>query len=457
MSRLNVIVVLALCGIVSTRAAVLPVSSLDELRAGLAKAKPGDRVVLKNGVYSSAAAIEIACAGSESAPIVIAAESVGGAEIHDGAGFKFVAPAAFVSVEGFVFKRLSATVLVGEHTAHCRLTRNRFEVAGKDVPFITVAGDDAEISHNDLGPKSTVGNMISVIGPGSDQMAQRLWVHHNYFHDFQDAHGNGAETIRLGLSGRSMADAHALVEQNLFVRCDGELELISNKSCANTYRYNTFRDSTGQFTLRHGNYCLVYGNYFINTRGIRFFGDHHKIYSNYFTADQPAILVGNGDGEVADGAKLTCHDRPDFCEISYNTLVDNRENVVVAGRAQGLGATHVTFANNIIQGGPSALKIDMNPPQSTWRDNLIWQTEAGQLPEGSYHRADPKLAKNAAGVYHLQAGSVAIGAGQGPVPSPAFDLDGQKRDDAPDIGADEYSDLPAVAHPLSEKEVGPSS
>ena len=53
-----------------------------------------------------------------------------------------------------------------------------------------------------------------------------------------------------------------------FERCNGENELISNKSSGNIYRYNTLVDSPGaQLSLRHGNDCLVYGNYLRNTEG----------------------------------------------------------------------------------------------------------------------------------------------------------------------------------------------
>ena len=38
------------------------------------------------------------------------------------------------------------------------------------------------------------------------QVARRLWVHHNYFHDFTSPGGNGAETILWGLSGLSLSN-----------------------------------------------------------------------------------------------------------------------------------------------------------------------------------------------------------------------------------------------------------
>jgi len=37
-----------------------------------------------------------------------------------------------------------------------------------------------------------------------------------------------------------MRESFTTVEQNYFYRCDGEHEVISNKSCRNLYRGNTF-------------------------------------------------------------------------------------------------------------------------------------------------------------------------------------------------------------------------
>jgi len=48
-----------------------------------------------------------------------------------------------------------------------------------------------------------------------------------------------------------MHDSRALVEENRFEGCRGEIEIISNKSCENVYRRNTFVDCEGTLTLRH--------------------------------------------------------------------------------------------------------------------------------------------------------------------------------------------------------------
>ena len=52
-----------------------------------------------------------------------------------------------------------------------------------------------------------------------------------------------------------------IVEDNYYEHCDGEAEIISNKSCENIYRRNTFVECKGAL-MRHGNRCTAEGNWF---------------------------------------------------------------------------------------------------------------------------------------------------------------------------------------------------
>ncbi len=70
---------------------------------------------------------------------------------------------------------------------------------------------------------------------------------------------------------------------------------------------------------------------------------------------------------------------------------------------------------------------------------------------------DPKLAADANGEFHLLAGSPAINAGQGSFPYVMIDMDGQPRDSAPDVGADEFSSAPIIARILTAADVGPNA
>jgi poly(beta-D-mannuronate) lyase len=98
---------------------------------------------------------------------------------------------------------------------------------------------------------------------------------------------NGLESIRIGDSKTSFTDAHCVIAFNRFEDCDGEIEIISNKSCHNTYYHNTFYNCDGGLTLRHGNHVLCDGNYFDGhdkklSYGIRFIGEGHVAINNYF-------------------------------------------------------------------------------------------------------------------------------------------------------------------------------
>lgn len=443
----------------SARAATQLVDSLAALQSGIDHAAPGDTITLKDGVYTSTAPLTVKCVGAAGRPITITAEHVGRVALAGAHGFSVASPAAYVVIAGFTFTHAADHTAIAGGTSHVRFTRNTFRCTGKGV-YLLVSGDDAEIDHNEFRDKSTLGNMISVTGTGS-QVARRLWIHHNYFHDFANARGNGAETIRFGLSGLSMSTGAGLVEFNLFVRCTGENELISNKSCGNTYRYNTLLESPGaQLTLRHGNDCVVYGNIFRGTDGLRIFGDRQRVFSNYLEGNTRGINLGNGDGEVADGAKLTSHDRPDYCIIAFNTLINNRAQYQMDARKDGLGATHATFANNIVQGGNGKVAAIGGPnPGAIWSGNLLWKTgEAGDLPAAGYTTADPLLVADAQGILRPQKGSPAIDTAEGDFPWVMFDLDGQPRPATKkDKGADEVLSGPAVARLLSPSDVGPAA
>ena len=373
----------------------IKVTSIDALQNAINNAKPGDILILANGTYTTTQDITVDRRGTASQPITICAETIGKAEISGLGGFNLISPAAYIIIKGFKFTDKSSRDKTGGGTSFCRWTQNIFENSG-DGHDLTIAGSDHEIDYNTFQHKNAMGRFLAIRGTGS-QIAERLHIHHNYFNDYVSQNGkNGAETLQFGLAGFSMSSSNSVVEYNLFEQCAGETELISVKASAVTLRYNTIRNCPAQFTLRHGNKNIVYNNYFINTPGIRIFGDDHLICSNYFENCKPAITIGNGDGEVADGAKLTVHDRPDRVVIVYNTLVNNQQNFVMTMRKEGMGATYTTFANNIIQGGGPASTITGPYTNAKWENNILFNVkDAGSIPSDGYITTDPKLVKTA--------------------------------------------------------------
>ncbi len=441
---------------VSGVAAEHVVDSIAALKSKIFSAAPGDTITLKNGAYVTSGAITVRARGTAVEPITIAAESVGGVELSGTNGFSVVEPAEHVVIRGFMFTHASGKNTIGAGTAQVRFTRNVFQCTG-DGAYLSVAGDDAQIDFNEFRDKKTVGAMLAVGGTGS-QVARRLWVHHNEFRDFASAGGTTAEMIRFGLSALALSNGAGLVEHNLFVRCRGENEIVTNRSSGNTYRYNTFLESpSSHFTLRAGHDCVVYGNVFRNTEGLRIYGDRHQVFSNYFEGNYIGVALGNGDGELAEGAAPTVHDRPDHCVIVFNTFVDNRTHYQLLRRpVAALGATHTTFANNLIAGTGVAARIYGPYSDAIWSGNLVWTSGGvGDLPAEGYTKSDPLLVAGPDGRRRPQPGSPVIATAVGEFPLVKVDLDGRPRPEKKSRGADEISAAPAIARGLTLADVGP--
>jgi poly(beta-D-mannuronate) lyase len=450
------ITLLCLCiiGLGKLDAKTIVVASLDELRSAIDNANAGDMIVVKNGVYRTSEEIVINKVGTAAKPITITTESLGGAEITGKGGFNLVSPAAYIIIRGFKFTHEASKARSGAGTQFCEWTNNVFETPGTGE-YLLIAGSDHQIDYNTFQNKDSLGRFLAIRGSGS-QIAERLWIHHNYFKKQKNqGNRNGAEALQFGLSGFSLSSSNSIVEYNLFEDCDGENELISIKASRVTIRYNTIRNCPAQFTLRHGNFCQVYGNYFINTPGLRIFGDDHRVYSNHFENCSIGINIGNGGAEVADGAPLTSHDRPDRVVIAFNTLVNNKTNIIQTARANGLGSTFISIANNIIVGGGPAVSITGPYANPSAEGNIIYKTNgAGDLPQGAYQEKDPGLVRDADGENHLGKNSPAIDAAKGNYEFVLTDMDGQSRKRKLDVGADEFSAERVKVKILYPKDVG---
>jgi len=447
------LLILMLSNPVASFAKTITVASLVELQKAIDNAAAGDVILLKNGVYTTTDNIVVKSKGTAAKPITIAAETIGGAEINGTGGLSIQKPATYVIIRGFKFTNASGKNEIAAGSSFCQWTRNIFETVGEGN-YLSIIGNDHQVDYNTFQNKNALGKFIGVRGVGK-QIAERLWIHHNYFHNFSKQTGNGAEAVQFGLSGFSLPSSNSIFEYNLFENCEGENELLSVKSCAVTIRYNTVRDCKAQMTLRHGNFDKVYGNYFTKTPGLRIFGDDHIIYSNYFEDCDVAINIGNGGAEVADGAPLTSHDRPDRILIAFNTLVNNKNNITLNPRTPvGLGATDVTIAYNLIQGGGDAVSINGPFANPKWEGNVIYKVKGpGSIPEGAYKVLDPKLLRNATGTFHLQGANPALNV-SGDFPLITDDMDGQVRKQPLQVGADQISTAPVVARILTPELVG---
>lgn len=436
---------------------VVTVSSIAQLQSAADAAQPGDRIELVDGTYTTSGSIALRRSGTASAPVTVAAQHVGKAEIRGTNGFSF-ADSDYVVVEGFQLRHGGGfSVPAGSH--HVRLTRNLVQLTSSSGNWVTVTGNDVEVDHNTFQNKSTEGVFLQISGPGDSAMAQRTRVRHNYFHDHTFSGDNGGESIRLGYSYRQLSSAYATIEYNLFERANGDSEAISVKSSDNTVRYNTIRDSVGSIVLRHGNRNLVEGNLMLgNTAGIRFYDNDHVIINNVIQGGTGQIIAGSGD--VADDTTgSTAHARPDRVLVAFNTVSSNRTNILQVGQGTDrLGPNQCTFADNIFVGGGSGALLDIDEATgTTWQGNIVWAGTGGNVPSAGYRSVNPALTTDAGGLRRLTSGSPAVDTAAGSYPKVSQDLDLQARSGTKDVGADEYSSSGTQRRPLTPTDVGPNA
>lgn len=175
---------------------------------------------------------------------------------------------------------------------------------------------------------------------------------------------NGGEILRVGDSDSSMQNARCRVMGNLFEECNGEVEVISNKSCENVYEGNVFRNCQGTLTLRHGNRCRVAGNAFFgngrpHTGGIRIIGEGHRVIGNYLeklegAEARAAICLMNGiEKSPANGYfqvkdALVTGNYINQCRESINIGCADKDVKAPLGPLSSVMADNVIYATNRI-------------------------------------------------------------------------------------------------------------
>ena len=332
--------------------------------------------------------------------------------------------------------------------------------------WVSLYGQNNRVDHNYFANQNHSGVTVTVWRP-TDAADQHL-IDNNYFGQRPVGNDNGWETIRIGTSDNSLSNSHTIVENNLFERTDGEIEAISNKSGANTFRYNTFREMAATLTLRHGNDNVVEGNFFLgqntNSSGaIRVIGEGQTIVNNYIAnvADRAGGAISISAG--VPNSALNQYYQVKDAVIAHNTVVN------VLGPAitfdDGLGssgrtllAENVTIANNLLRSnGPDIFEGNQGTGW-TWEGNIAFGDSLGPAAGNpGISVIDPQLQLGADGLWRPGPGSPAINGASGNYSSYlTHDMDGQARIDIFDVGADEFSAANIVRKPLTAADVGPS-
>ena len=221
-------------------------------------------------------------------------------------------------------------------------------------------------------------------------------IDHNYFGERPVYGSNGAETMRVGTSQQAYSSSNTIIENNLFERCSGEVEVISIKSSDNIIRNNTLLECEGVVALRHGDRNTVNNNLFIgngrrNTGGIRVVNAGHRIYDNLFTDNiiinkklaQPYIAVDDVSGIQFKGNKVQLsknYSAPGF--ITEKVKVPQLPDNTVIRKDKGAS----WFTNQVAQSTTNAHK-ECNVSPGTNLSEIVHSLEPGSiiiLSKGTY-------------------------------------------------------------------------
>ncbi|MFD2561323.1 polysaccharide lyase 6 family protein [Aquimarina rubra] len=344
----------------------IKVASIDEFNSAIKSVKAGDRIILKNGEWKDVKLV-VKGQGTSENPIVIEAEESGKVFITGDSSLKIAG--THLIVKGLWFKNgftsdksvISFRVNSKEFATHSRLTDcaiTYYNPSSKatDYKWVSVWGKNNRVDHNYFAGKTNSGTTLVVWLKGEQHIQNNHRIDHNYFGERPSLGFNGGETIRIGTSKNSLLSSRTIVEDNVFEKCNGEVEIISNKSCDNVYRNNLFLESEGVLTLRHGNRCLIESNVFIgnqkpNTGGIRIINAGHVVRNNLMmnlTGDgfRGPIVIMNG---VPNSPANRYHQVKDV-NIQNNTIINCSPIQLCAGKDEerSLAPINTVFANNLI-------------------------------------------------------------------------------------------------------------
>jgi poly(beta-D-mannuronate) lyase len=347
------------------------VASQEEYRRVAADLHPGDTVLLKNGEWRDFE-IVFSSRGTKDRPVSLKAETPGQVFLTGQSNLALGGQYLFVS--GLVFKQgytptdsvISYRVTPDQLAHNSRVTNvvidNYSQPERYETDYwVALYGKNNRFDHSHLIGKNNKGVTLAVRMDRPESRQNRHVIDHNYFGPREVLGSNGGETLRIGTSHYSLEDSLTLVENNVFDRCDGELEIISVKSGGNIIRGNLFLESRGTLTLRHGNDNVLenntfFGNNVDHTGGIRVINKRQTIRNNYFEGLKGyrfggALVIMNG----VPNSPINRYHQVDGAQISNNSFVNVEHINLGAGSDFERSAVPINshFTNNFIVGEPA--------------------------------------------------------------------------------------------------------
>ena len=404
------------------------VDSAAGLRLQLQGAQSGDTVTVKDGIYTDFdVQLESPLEGTGS--IIITPQS------HLGVIFtgnsSIVISGYGIIFQSFQFENYSTPAITLLNAVNSRISGCQFVRGTATAITLRSNSINNRIDNSTFTALEARGIQLIVRGESSPKNNR---IDHNLFRDIPPApRKNGREVIQLGQDHARWGDIglNTQIDHNYFYRCNGESEIISNKSSNNQYLNNLFVECDGELMIRGGNDCTIRGNRFeYCASGIALTGLRHQVLDNViFKSKKSGIRIIYG----TDSGPKSFYRAFGESIIAYNTIIESTDYGIILGADKGYdvardgrpwnaaryGSSHILqiapyrniIVGNIITGSSGTLFVNNSDSINTIGSNLIYaegNASIGSPGEGSILKA-PRFVGGATNYYHLAADSPARG------------------------------------------------
>jgi len=364
---------LTLTGIAKT----YKVANADEFKKAADAATAGDEIVIANGTYTGWEQT-ISTTATAAKPLIIRAETTGKV-IFNGDVSKpvFLLTGGYIQIIGLNFEACTITkggVLIElKDSKYCRVSKCLFTknvVKIQFTPIVVISGKGEHNRVDNCSFISNVDNQEVQIKITKEDAPQFTLVDHNLFRDKDKvswANNNGGECVQVGQDPimLGLQSARSIVRDNRFIHCNGEPEVISNKSSDNRYINNYFEDCKGELVMRGGHDCLIDSNTFKGgSGGIRVNGTGHTITNNTINDIKTAIrlMYGMAKGKTETGFYVAAAN----CTIK-NNRINNAETGIYIGDSKNADWTGKFDTKRY----PSRTMQDVAPIDNVIADNIF--------------------------------------------------------------------------------------
>jgi poly(beta-D-mannuronate) lyase len=426
----------------------------------VAASKPGDEIVFANGTYSDFR-LELKASGTEAAPITLRAETPGQVTFHgksqlfiDGnwlvvAGFKYEQIADVPNITTPYDVVVGAVVTFRKTTNHARLTETAIVDSGTKVSayfHMEPGGQYNQVDHCWFSGQKDIGPSLYIeVDPTKPNNAI---MEACFIGNRAQGNGNKWETLRIGHAEQQKFRSGALVTRNYFNKCDGENEMISNKSSGNKYLYNAIIENKGELTLRHGDEVWIEGNFLDRSTGIRVIGARHVIINNYLKKLSFGFNIYASEANPVPAGYAPVIDPI----IAFNTLEDCGASFQIGTSGRPVAPKNVRMGYNLVQGSGTILQYANASSDVKYEGNIMYGGNVDA--RAGISRDKPALADDQWGRLVVDRSKLGMMVDPKSFPQVTKDLNGTDRGDMPNVGAIQTPNVKPL-YPLSPKDVGP--